>query len=153
MDKTNYGNQFDSHYFEQYKLYVDLADRINSRRMASNSFFVSIHTFLLGTYTVLLEENRLEPSFPGLLPIIAALFLCAVWWFSVRSYRQVNKGKFKVIHLMEQNLPAAPFDLEWKELGFGRKLQQYFPISYMENVVPVSFGILYVVLALFQLNL
>jgi hypothetical protein len=153
MEKSDSKNQFDSYYFEQYKLYVDLADRISSRRMTSNSFFVSVHTLLLGTLSVLFKENILESSILGLLPVIGAMFLCVAWWFIVRSYRQLNRGKFKVIHQMEKNLPVAPFDLEWNELGSGKNVKKYLPITYIENIVPISFGILYLVLALSHLNL
>lgn len=151
MDKKESEKQIDPVYFEQYKLYVELTDRISSRRMNANSFFVSIHTLLLGTLSVLMKENFLKSPILGLLPILAALFLCIAWWFIVRSYRQLNSGKFNVIHQMEQNLPVAPFDLEWKELGEGRNIKKYLPITYVENIVPICFGILYSALAILQI--
>ncbi len=152
MDKREAEIKFNPIYFEQYKMYVELTDRISSRRMNANSFFLSANTLLLGTLSVLMKENFLSSSILGLLPILAALLLCIAWWFIVRSYRQLNSGKFKVINQMERNLPIAPFDLEWNELGSGRNMKKYLPITYIENIVPICFGILYLVLALLLLT-
>ena len=45
QSKNTYGTEFENHLFGQYKLYVDMADRVSSRRMLANSFFVG------GTYS------------------------------------------------------------------------------------------------------
>ncbi len=47
QSKENYGGEFNQHLFEQYKLYVKMADRISARRMLANSFFVGVHTALI----------------------------------------------------------------------------------------------------------
>lgn len=57
QNKESYGAEFEKHLFEQYKLYVEMADRISARRMLANSFFVGVHTALITAFTVLLKEN------------------------------------------------------------------------------------------------
>jgi hypothetical protein len=144
--KEAYGVEFDKHLFEQYKLYVEMADRISARRMLANTFFVGVHTALITAFTVLLKERILQPTLLGLAPFFAVLLLCFVWWRIVYSYRQLNSGKFKVVHLLEQMLPAAPYDEEWKVLGAGADRKKYFPLTHVENYVPICFGLLYLLL-------
>ena len=38
-EKDSYGSNYDSHYFEQYKMYVDMADRISNRRQIRKLVF------------------------------------------------------------------------------------------------------------------
>jgi hypothetical protein len=145
--KEVYGAEFEKHLFEQYKLYVEMADRISARRMLANSFFVGVHTALITAFTVLLKENILPPTLMGMAPFFAVIVLCFVWWRVVHSYRQLNSGKFKVVHALEQMLPVAPYDAEWKALGAGKNRKLYLPLTHIENWVPVCFGALYVFLA------
>lgn len=146
-DKENYGPEFENHILEQYKLYVEMADRVSARRMLANSFFVSVHTVLITAFTVLLKEKVLQPTLLGLAPFIAVVLLCFVWRQVVHSYRQLNSGKFRVVHALEQMLPVAPYDEEWLALGSGKNRKKYFPLTHIENWVPVCFGVLYALLA------
>jgi hypothetical protein len=47
LSVTQYGDQYTAHRLEQYKLYVEMADRIGARRQAANTFFLTINTALL----------------------------------------------------------------------------------------------------------
>jgi len=145
--KEVYGAEFEKHLFEQYKLYVEMADRISARRMLANSFFVAVHTALITAFTVLLKEKVLLATLFGLAPLLAVMLLCFVWWRVVHSYRQLNSGKFKVVHGLEQMLPVAPYDAEWNALGSGKNRKLYLPLTHIENWVPVCFGGLYALLA------
>lgn len=146
--KEVYGVEFEKHLFEQYRLYVEMTDRISARRMLANSFFVGVHTALITAFTVLLKENILLPNLMGIAPFLAVIILCFVWWRVVHSYRQLNSGKFKVVHALEQMLPVAPYDAEWNALGQGKNQKLYLPLTHIENWVPACFGALYAFLAL-----
>lgn len=146
--KEVYGTDFEKHLFEQYKLYVEMADRVSARRMLANSFFIGVHAALITAFTVLLKEKVLSPTLVGLTPFTAVILLCFVWWRVVHSYRQLNSGKFKVVHALEQMLPVAPYDAEWAVLGSGKNKKLYLPLTHIENWVPVCFGVLYMLLAL-----
>lgn len=146
--KDGYGSEYDKHRFEQYKLYVEMADRISARRMLANSFFVGAHTALITAFTVLLKEGILPKSFFGYLPFVAVIVLCFVWWQIVVSYKQLNSGKFKVIHEIEQHLSMALYAAEWEMLGRGEDASKYIPLSHVENWVPWLFGLLYVLLGI-----
>ena len=147
QSKEAYGAEYEKHLFEQYKLYVEMADRISARRMLANSYFVGVHTALITAFTVLLKEKVLQSTILGLAPFIAALLLCFVWWRVVHSYRQLNSGKFNVVHALEQMLPVAPFDEEWVALGAGKNRKLYLTLTHVENWTPICFGVLYVLLA------
>ena len=80
QSKDTYGDEYENHLFEQYKLYVDMADRVSSRRMLANSFFVGVHTALVVAFTVLIKEKILQSSLLILAPFVALMppLLCLV---------------------------------------------------------------------------
>lgn len=151
--QENYGPAFEEHILEQYKLYIEMADRISARRMLANSFFLGVHTSLLALLSLFFKENQQEPTIIWLAPLFAVILLCFVWWRIVYSYRQLNSGKFKVIHKIEQMLPIAPYEEEWKELGCGKDSNLYKPLTSIENWPPVCFAILYLFLSVSLLTI
>lgn len=147
-DPEKYGPEYEKHLIEQYKMYVELMDRVSARRMLANTFFVGVHTALIGAYTVMVKEGVLSKDAVGLMPFAAVLLLCFVWWRIINSYRQLNTGKFNIIHKIEQRLPLALFAEEWRILGGGKDESKYRPLSHVENWVPICFAAMYLLLAL-----
>jgi len=47
MNREEYGEQFKEHLIEQYKLYVEMTDRISDRRERTNRFYISLLSVLL----------------------------------------------------------------------------------------------------------
>jgi len=47
VSNKEYGSEYNSHVIEIYKLYVEMADRISTRRQLANSFFLSINTAIV----------------------------------------------------------------------------------------------------------
>ena len=146
-DKKTYGVEFQNHLLEQYKLYVEMADRISGRRMLANSFFVGVHTTLTIVFTALLKKDMLTPDWLIAAPFISLMLLCYVWERVVKSYRQLNSGKYKIVLLLEEALPAAPYGAEWTALGKGKDKKLYRPLTVVEKWVPRCFGLLYVISA------
>nr|VFK64963.1 MAG: hypothetical protein BECKUNK1418G_GA0071005_105419 [Candidatus Kentron sp. UNK] len=124
-----------------------MVDRISARRMLANSFFVGVHMALILAFAILLKEQVIQPTLLALTPFIAVILLCFVWWRIVRSYRQLNSGKYQVVLALEQMLPVAPYDEEWGALGGGEDHKKYLPFTHVEHWTPVYFGLLYVLLA------
>ena len=75
---------------------------------------------------------------------LAGIVLCIVWFYLIRSYRQLNTAKFKVIHEIEALMPLAPYDAEWEAVGRGENYAIYWPFTHVEKWVPLVFGALYV---------
>jgi hypothetical protein len=93
---------------EQYKLAVEMADRISARRATANGFFLTVQTTLIA----LMAVKGLDRDWVA----GAGLVLAITWWLLLRSYRDLNGAKWKVIQLIEQHLPLQPFSDEWNSL-------------------------------------
>ena len=145
MAKTEeqYGSDYKLHLLEQYKLYVEMADRISARRQLANSFFLSVNTVIVGLVSYFTLNDACRRLVVLLSPIsIAGLVICYTWYRLVRSYRDLNTAKFKVIHELEQELPASPYDCEWEKVGRGTNRSLYLPFTRVEVIVPwVFFGL------------
>ena len=69
-------------------------------------------------------------------------------YFLIKSYKQLNTGKFAVIHEIEKHLPLALYKYEWQVLGEGKDKTKYYPFSHVELWIPRIFGILYLALGI-----
>ncbi|MFE6923744.1 hypothetical protein ACFVAV_22150 [Nocardia sp. NPDC057663] len=136
---------YDNMVLEQYRLYVEMADRVSARRGLANSFFLSLNT---GIFTLVTLFGKTPPPDTAewlVIPLIAVLGQCFAWFYLVRSYRLLNGAKFRVIGALEERLPASPFwKAEWWALGEGRDRTLYWPLSHIEQWVPVLFALAYV---------
>ena len=77
---------------------------------------------------------------------IAGLLVSLTWFSLVISYKDLNTAKFKVIHELENYLPAALFRYEWHSCEQG-KGKAYKPITHLERWIPLTFAAVYLVLA------
>ena len=145
--KENYGTNYGDHLLEQYKLYVDMADKISGRRQSANTFFLAINTALVTLLGVVLPGTNKMLSICWFAVVGGAgLLLCFSWFELLRSYRNLNSAKFIVINLIEKRLPIKPFDAEWTCLGKGNNAKLYQPITHIETKVPWIFSGLYIIL-------
>lgn len=128
---------------EQYKIMVEMADRVSQRRQAANSFYLSVNTLLVGGSAYLgTTTSSLRTT---LLVSIAGILVCVYWSRSILSYKTLNTAKFAVINDMELSLAEQPFSDEWKKLdpdGDGRKHNSFYET---EKLVPRVFFGIYVV--------
>lgn len=137
---NEYGPLYRDHALEMYKTYLEMADRISDRREKANSFFLAVNAALIS----LLAKDAFEtsPAAPRelvLLVSLAACVLCYFWYRIIRSYRDLNSAKFKVIHAIERQLPLRPYDAEWESVERGGNPKLYLPFTQVEKVVPWLF--------------
>jgi hypothetical protein len=140
-----YGEAWQSVLFEQYKMYVDSADRISERRTVANNYLLTVNTALVTLCGLTLEQASaavLHVAVP-----VAGILASFVWWQLIRSYRNLSTVKFQVIHELENHLPAGLYDYEWTLAERGRG-KSYRPFSHLEGWVPVVFIIIYAILAI-----
>jgi hypothetical protein len=142
-DEVSYKSQL----FDQYKLYVEMTDRISQRRTTANTFFVTANAALLTVASWFKDDFGKYMYLISVVGIIISLF----WFFCIRSYKQLNSGKFKVIHEIEKALPLRLFEYEWEVLGKGKSFKKYWPLSHVECTVPFIFIGLYAVLSIFNI--
>ncbi|WP_306317460.1 MULTISPECIES: hypothetical protein [unclassified Streptomyces] len=135
---------YQSAIFEQYKLCVEMADRVSARRNQANTFFLTLHSGLAAFLSAWLTKGpQSAPRSAWVLSagLIVLITLCAAWWFTVRSYRQLNQGKFAVIGALEERLPAGAFwKAEWQALRQGTDWRVYLPLNHVERWVPGIFA-------------
>jgi len=155
MKKEEYGEQFNEHLLEQYKLYVEMADRISDRRERTNMFYISLLSVFLTLIFIVMGMNVLNEFQIVVLFIIISILgfaLCIIWYIHIRSYRQLNSGKFKVIHEMEQYLPFSFYIKEWDILIKKKESNGYILLTKVEQYVPLIFAILYLLLLIYLLH-
>lgn len=143
--EDSYGGSFKTDLFEQYKLYVESAEKISERRVAANNYLLTVNAFLVTLYG-LVAASRFRTFWIILIPV-AGLLVALTWHRIITSYRDLNTVKFKVIHELELQMPAALYAYEWHKAGEG-KGKAYHPLSHLERWVPIIFMVLYVLLAL-----
>ncbi len=146
MDKDIYGSSFQTHILEQYKIFVEMADRVSTRRGQANHFYIALLTALIAMLTFVSTKDifgsvlniaLLTASFIGSL-------LCVLWWTTIQSYRQLSKLKFAVIHEMEKILPFACYKRE-REIEKKIKIKYIRPTK-VEKYVPFLLMIPYLLL-------
>ena len=103
--KEIYGDTFGSDLLEQYKLYVQSAENVSVRRVASNRYLLTLNAALVALYG--LQSAGFGQSYWTLLLPIIGIPVSALWYLIIKSHADLNRIKFKVIHELEQHLPAA----------------------------------------------
>ena len=153
MQQEEYGSNYRPHLLEQYKLYVEMADRISNRRAQTNRFYISLLSGLLALLSIVVGRDIFSDFQTIVFSVISVLglTLCALWNVNIRSYRQLNSGKFKVIHEMEQQLPFPCYNREWEILRGGEKSKKYLQFTRVEQYVSSILVIPYILLFLYSL--
>lgn len=145
MKPDEYGDKYQDHLLEQYKLYVEMADRVSQRREQANRFYVTLASAIVALLILLARYDALAGVWAVAL-LISGVFgvaLSVIWIVNIRSYRQLNTAKFTIINRMEKRLPYAGYADEWELLRPKSGPPQYLQLSKVEQLVP------YLILLLF----
>lgn len=132
--------KYQAHLLDQYKLYVEMADRVSSRRQSANSYFLSVNSAILAFVGYVTTKD--SSGYLWLLGI-AGMVLSFLWFSIITSYRDLNTAKFRIIHQIEQRLPLSLYDAEWNAMGRGKNPALYRPLSHIERIVPWVFLLLH----------
>lgn len=137
---------------ELYKLHAELADRVSQRREGANRLFVTLLTGLMVAVVAVTTTNSTEPD-KIFLPIIGSIgiALSISWYIIIRSYRQLNTGKFAALQELEENLAYPFFTREWELLDKGKKQRTYWKLTVVERLLPILFSIVSIVLILWEI--
>jgi hypothetical protein len=160
FDEKGYGSQFKDHLLEQYKMFVQSAEKMSDRRLQTNTFFLSLNGFLvtlMGVVPVLnTGSSELNPSWL-LIACTGGVIFCIIWINLIKSYKNINEAKFAVIKSISKRLPTKPFESEWDYLNMIDKVEKeknkgskprirYLQFTIVEIWIPVMFMILYIVI-------
>ena len=144
QEKESYGGSFASDLLEQYKLYVQSAENVSSRRVTSNRYLLTINAALVALYG-LQSANFGQGYWTLLIPVIGVP-VALLWYLIIKSHADLNRIKFDVIHEFEQHLPAAMYRHEWRLAEEGQGTA-YRAVTKIERWIPILFAGLHVVLA------
>lgn len=139
--------------FELYKLMVASSEALVARRQGLNTFFLTVNGAVV-TAAGLIITNGKDPRLQALAMLAlttAGTILCIAWRTLIKSFGQLNTGKFAVINRIEQLFPAAIFLAEWKALGEGRQPKKYRTFTSREVWTPWAFLAVYVIASAFEI--
>lgn len=129
---------------EIYKLHAELADRVSQRREAANQRYTSMLVGLGAFLAVLVRfGDGGIPEFATRLVGLLGMGLSVSWYVIIRSYRQLNTGKFKPLHELEERLAYPFYKREWDLLGEGRDFRRYWRLTVVETSLPIAFFLLF----------
>ena len=139
---------------EIYRLHAELADKVSQRREGANRLYVSLISGLILFAATLFRFNATDDSMRVVLLLISVLglLLSGSWYVVIRSYRQLNTGKFKALHELEAKLTYPFFQREWELLGEGRD-HRYWKLTIVETFLPILFGVLFCILLVYFFSL
>jgi len=148
---------------EIYKMAAELSDRVSSRRLAANGFFLTVNTTLITILSFIYGNIDKDKRLVLIMLATVGIVLGITWFFAIRSYKRLNRAKFTVINEMEKDLPYQNFSDEWKQLkrttvddenliGFRGKWikfkDRYTDLTNIEAIVPLLFVIIFILILL-----
>ena len=147
--KASYGESFQAHLLEQYKLYVESSQKVTDRRITTGNYLLTVNSFLLTVFGVAASQH-LGGLWLAIVPV-AGLLVSFTWYSLVVFYRNLGASKYKVVHQLESFLPVAPFRYEWRT-AHDEKARRHTGVTHLERVVPLAFAAIYLVLLGYSLS-
>ena len=147
--KASYGESFQAHLLEQYKLYVESSQKVTDRRITTGNYLLTVNSFLLTVFGVA-SSQHLGGVWLAIVPV-AGLLVSFTWYSLVVFYRNLGAGKYRVVHQLESFLPVAPFLSEWRS-AHDEKGRRRTGVTHLERVIPLAFAAVYVVLLGYSLS-
>ena len=143
--KETYGDSFGADLLEQYKTYVQSAENVSARRVASSRYLLTLNIALVTLYGIQ-SEGFVQSYWTMLVPILGIL-VSMLWYQIIKSHRDLNTVKFNIIHQLEEHLPVALYTYEWQLAGEGRGTS-YSAVTRIEKWIPIAFIVLHIALFL-----
>ena len=141
------------HLLEIYKLHSELANQVSQRREGANRLYVSLLVALVVFLAALLRfggneiPERLVFGVCGGIGVLLSLS----WFLVIRSYKQLNSEKFRVLHELEARLPFQFFVEEWDPKKKGEKSNLYRQLTSVEVSLPLIFGLLFALIVIYSM--
>lgn len=134
--------------FEQYKLFVEMANEVSNRRDKTNKFYLTLISLFITVLSIITTITHELLIF--FIPLLSIILLSYIRMKNIESYSTLNHGKFDVINKIEDQLPAKVFTMEWDLL----ELYGYKDLTKIEKEIPkliifISILILIILLILF----
>ena len=134
---------------DQYKMFQKTSEDLVGRRQSVNSFYISVNSAivaLMGVIMGLVES-------PAKVYVMAFMCLTGVildisWIGILEAYGTLNAAKMKVINLLEEQLPVALYDAEWRVMSDKLNNKKYVSFTDSEKRIPKLFAAIYIIVIL-----
>ena len=131
--------------FEQYKMVVESAQKIEERRKDLNSIFITINWIF---FTVLSQMTHLNNvQFSSVLALAVLLIVAIVvsihWLIVISSYKHLNYINYALLRSLENLLPTAVFSLRTDIMSELEEAEKGNVILEKETLIPKLFLIIY----------
>jgi hypothetical protein len=148
----NYKTDANNLLLDQYKMYVEMHDRISARRNQANSFFISLLSGILAIFSIASNQGKtaMHPIV-GVVVGILGVILCLLWNFNIRAYRRLVERKIQVILEMEIHLPFYCYTREGSLRRQDLADKTYFRPTSIEQLTSIIFSSVYLVLTIYCL--
>ncbi len=136
---------------EQYKIFVEMSDRVSTKRGQANMFYISLLSGIIIATSAIIEK-KLFADFSTAINIstsVLGIIICFIWRRTIISFRALNTAKFKVIHEMESHLPFACYDKEWEYLNKGKQ-NKYTQLTASEVYIPLLLTLPFIALLIYS---
>lgn len=140
--KETYGDSFSADLLEQYKMYVQSAENVSARRVASSRYLLTLNIALVTLYGIQ-SEGFVQSYWTMLVPIFG-IPVSWLWYQIIKSHSDLNTVKFQIIHQLEEHLPVALYAYEWQLAEEGRGT--YSAVTRIEKGIPIAFVALHIIL-------
>jgi hypothetical protein len=141
--------------FQQYKLFVELTDKVSDRRNIAHSFFITLNTFLfvIGSATLKNNDPNTINYYWLIIASVGGLLISITWICLIDRYGKLNSAKFKVINALENKLPTKPYFAEWKIVKSKEiKPKKYRTFTKTEVWIPWAFLLIYILTMAYSIN-
>ena len=139
--KETYDGSITSDMLEQYKIYVQSAENVSSRRVSTSRYLLTLSAALMAIHGI--QLSSLNHDYWILTVPVAGIAVSVLWYNLIQSHRDMNTIKFKIILELEQHLPVALYTREW-EMAKREGGTSYKEATRIERFLPILFGCLHV---------
>ena len=134
---------------DQYKMFQKTSEDLVARRQSVNSFYISVNSALVALVGVVMGLVEMPTKvYVMAFMCITGIILDISWIGILDAYGTLNAAKMKVIHLIEEQLPVALYDVEWRVMSDKLNNKKYVSFTNREKRVPRIFACVYVCIIL-----
>lgn len=132
--------------FQQYKLYVESAEKVSEWRSVANRLMVTLNSVIIGAFAYgildLVKTNSKDLIYALrviAIPCAIGLTISFVWNRMINSYAKINEIKYGIITELEKEMPAAVYSCEGKRA----ESEKHTNISSWEKHISVILMLIY----------
>lgn len=125
--------------FEQYKIFVESAEKNSEKRVTQNNIYLTINLAFL-SYILFQKPNLVET----IITSFVGLIICLVWLLTIINFCKRNKVKFDIINEMEEEFDNL-YKEEWKRISI------LTPLSTYEKFLAIIFMMVYIIIPILNI--